>query len=146
MNRLEEIVESIVEQEGFRLVEFSKNERKKYIRVVIYKKEGITIDDCERVSKDLNNDMEFQAIVKGEYDIEVSSPGVERDLKSLKEYKIFVGKEVKIVMDKEIDNNKWISGILRGVNEGNEVLVENGYNLYTIPYINIKRGKLISDI
>ena len=146
MNLLNEIVESIVEQEGMKLVELNINDRKKHITITIYKKEGVTIDDCERISRELSHDLEFQDIVRGEYSIEVSSPGINRKLKSIEEYKIFSGKEIKIVTDIVINNNTWITGILKGVNEKNEILVENGYDLINIPYIHIKRGELITQV
>ncbi len=146
MNGLNEIVESIVEQGGFKLVELNINERKKYMTIIVYKKDGVTIDDCGHISRELSNDIEFQDIIRGKYVIEVSSPGINRKMKSIDEYCIFAGREVKIVADIDINDTNWIIGILKGVNEKNEVLVEHEYNTYKIPYVNIKRGELISNI
>lgn len=143
MERTEDLVNNIAEQLGFRLVEFTINEKYQKIFVVIYKNTGITIADCQKMNDALLEDIEFIDRFRNEYDLEVSSPGVDRIFKTLNEYVIFTGKEVKLVVDTDQVKSKVYTGVLKGIDSENNILLENGYNFYKIPFLQIKRGGLI---
>jgi ribosome maturation factor RimP len=140
-DKIYNIVESLAERLGFNLVEISLNERIKTITIFIYKKTGITIKDCEDMTNELLSEIEFRERYKDEYDIIVSSPGVNREFKYFKEYKIFEGKEVKIITD--YNENPVLTGVLKGVDNENNVLIESGLKIHKIPYTHIKKGELI---
>jgi len=136
-----EIVTRVAECLGYKLVEFYVNEKHKKVNIVIYKKTGITVQDCEDMTKELLHNIEFYDRFRNNYDIEVSSPGVQREFKSINEYKIFEGKEVKIITDYK--ETPVITGVLKGIEDKNKIVVEDGFKIYKIPYVHIKRGKLI---
>lgn len=139
-----EVVTGIAESLGYRLVEFSIDEKHKKVNIVIYKKTGISIKDCECMTKELLEDIEFYDRFRNDYDIEVSSPGVQREFKSINEYKIFEGKEVKVITDYK--DSPVITGILKGVDDSNKIIIEDGFKIHKIPYIHIKKGRLIFNL
>ncbi len=75
--------------------------------------------------------------------MEISSPGVDRIFKSIKEYTIFNGKEIKITTESMDSNIETYTGILKGIDDENNILIENKYDLYKIPYNKIKKGSLL---
>ncbi len=144
MEDRDRLIEETAERLGFKLVELDINEKFKKIRIIIYKQTGIAVQDCEKITRELIDDIEFNDMYRSEYDIEVSSPGVSRNFKSIKEYDIFSGKEVRIISDEEEDDKVYI-GILKGIDSKNNILIENEYDLYKIPYVKIKKGCLLFD-
>ncbi len=143
MNDIYQLIEETSEQLGFKLIECNINEKSRKIIIVIYKPSGISINDCEKLNKELQDDIEFIEKFKGKYDLEISSPGVNRILKNIKEYQIFKGKEITIIADTDEISEKIYKGILQGVDKENNILVEIEYNLHKIPYSQIKKGSLL---
>ena len=139
-----DIVMRVAESLGYRLVEFFVDEKHKKVNIVIYKKTGISIQDCEDMTKELLQNIEFYDRFRNDYDIEVSSPGVQREFKSINEYKIFEGKEVKVITDYK--ETPVITGILKGVADSNKIIIEDGFKIHKIPYVHIKKGKLIFNL
>ncbi len=116
--KIEEKIREKVNKLGFEIeyVEDVVEGGKNIIRVVLDKKEDlVTIDDCELVSRSIEDDID--SIIKKEYVLEVSSPGLERQLKNMKLYKKYIGYEIYIKLYKKIDNLKEFIGILQSVNE-----------------------------
>ncbi len=112
---------------------------------------GINVDDCERVSKNINafldkHDESFAQLQKNSYYLEVSSPGLERPLFKLDDYVRFVEREAKIRLSELIDGRKNFTGKLSGVRENNILILinENGEEiLKTIPFELIKSANLV---
>lgn len=117
-NRVESIVEElvlpIVEKENFELVdvEFKKEGPHKYLRVYIDKPEGISLDDCQKVSEQLSEKLDETDPIEENYFLEVSSPGLDRPLKRPEDYVKFAGREVEIKLYEPMDNKKLIEGEL----------------------------------
>ncbi len=139
---LEELVKNIAERLGYYLVEMTVDERRRRVTIIIHKKTGITLHDCEIMTHELNDDMEFSERYIGRYDIEVSSPGVEREFKKFEEYTIFEGREVKIITEGG-EGETTIIGVLKGTTPQHEVVVERNLKTYKIPYNKIKKGQMI---
>ncbi len=137
------LIEETCERLGLRLIELGIDDQYKKITIIIYKPSGISIKDCERLAKELLDDIEYIDGFGKEYSLEISSPGVNRRFKSIREYEIFSGKEIKITSDAEESENQIYTGVLKGVDRKNNILVENEYDLYKIPYSKIKKSNLI---
>ena len=120
--KTEEILLPIIEEHGFELVdvEYVKEGSSWYLRAYIDKPGGITIDDCEAVSRKLSDQLDEDA-----YILEVSSPGLGRPLKKEKDYKRSLGAEVEIRTYRMIEKQKEFIGILKGYDE-NTVTIETG--------------------
>ena len=121
---LEENLTKKINELGFEIeyVENVNEGGQNIVRVVLDKpNENISIDDCELVSRAIEDDVD--KLISKEYVLEVSSPGLERQLKNLKLYKKYVGKEVFIKLFKKIDSIKEMVGILESVDEQNNNVV-----------------------
>ena len=120
---LEEKLKEKVENLGFEIeyVENVNEAGQNIIRFVLDKEEGIvSIDDCELVSRSIEDDVD--KYVNKEYVLEVSSPGLERQLKSIRLYKKYIGKEIFIKLFKKVHENKEFTGILNEVDEQNNII------------------------
>ena len=95
---LEETVDDIVTTSGFSLVDMkiSTTRKRSVVRVYMYRPEGVGLDDCARVSRELGEAIDKLKIFPTRYSIEVSSPGAERVLRNREEFDIFTGRMVKV--------------------------------------------------
>ena len=111
----EALLEPILTEFGFELVdvEFIKEGSNWYLRVYIDKPGGITVDDCELVSRRFSEILDEKDYVEGSYIFEVSSPGLSRPLKKEKDFKRNIDKEIVIRTYKAIDGEKEHIGFLR---------------------------------
>ena len=123
--RTEEILLPIVEEYGFELVdvEYVKEGGTWYLRSYIDKPGGISIDDCELVSRRLSDILDAKDYIEDSYIMEVSSPGLGRPLKKEKDFKRSLGKEVEIRTYRMIDKQKEFGGVLKSYDE-NTVTIE----------------------
>ena len=113
--KTEEILLPIVEEYGFELVdvEYVKEGGTWYLHTYIDKEGGISIDDCEKVSRRLSDILDEKDYIDDTYIMEVSSPGLGRPLKKEKDFKRSLGKEVDIRTYRMIDKQKEFTGILK---------------------------------
>ena len=127
--KTEEILLPIIEEHGFELVdvEYVKEGSTWYLRAYIDKPGGITIDDCETVSRRLSDILDEKDYIEDAYILEVSSPGLGRPLTKEKDYKRSLGEEVEIRTYRMIEKQKEFTGILKGYDEGTVTIeIENG--------------------
>lgn len=117
--RTEELLLPIIEEYKFELVdvEYVKEGANWYLRAYIDKEGGITVDDCEAVSRRMSDLLDEQDFIEESYIFEVSSPGLGRPLKKEKDYKRSVGKEVEIRTYRAIEKEKEFYGILTSYDE-----------------------------
>ena len=111
----EELLEPIVTGHGFELVdvEYVKEAGTWYLRAYIDKPGGITVDDCEVVSRQFSDILDEKDYIEDAYIFEVSSPGLGRPLKKEKDFKRSMGEEVEIRTYRAIDRQKEFTGILK---------------------------------
>ena len=111
----EELLEPIVTGHGFELVdvEYVKEAGTWYLRAYIDKPGGITVDDCEVVSRQFSDILDEKDYIEYAYIFEVSSPGLGRPLKKEKDFKRSMGEEVEIRTYRAIDRQKEFTGILK---------------------------------
>lgn len=112
--KAEAMAEPIVTGHGFELVdvEYVKEAGTWYLRLYIDKEGGVTIDDCETVSREFSDKLDEEDFIQDAYIMEVSSPGLGRPLKKEKDYKRSLGKEIEIRTYRPIDKQKEFFGIL----------------------------------
>lgn len=117
--KAEAMAEPIVTEHGFELVdvEYVKEAGTWYLRLYIDKEGGITIDDCETVSREFSDKLDEEDFIQDAYIMEVSSPGLGRPLKKEKDYKRSLGKEIEIRTYRPIDKQKEFFGILTAYDE-----------------------------
>jgi len=114
-SKTEKLLLPIIEANGFELVdtEFVKEGGGYFLRAYIDKPGGITIDDCELVSRALSDKLDTEDFIDEAYMLEISSPGLGRPLKKDKDFSRSIGAEVEIKLYKAQDGGKEFSGILK---------------------------------
>lgn len=117
--KTEKLLEPIIQKNNFELVdvEYVKEGGNWYLRAFIDKKGGITVDDCEIVSRELSDLLDQHDFIPDAYILEVSSPGLGRQLKKEKDFARSINKEVEIKLFKPINKQKEIVGFLAGYDE-----------------------------
>ena len=115
-----------------------------YLRIYIEKDGGITLSDCEALSRRVSDLMDEKDPIKDPYFLEVSSPGLNRTLFTENHYKRFIGREVMVRFTKSIDGKKNVKGILKEVND--DSIVVEAENLMNIPKDKIKSANIEGEI
>ena len=141
--RVYELIKDAVEAEGVRLwdVRFLKEGASWYLRVFIDKPEGISIDDCTNVSHAIDPIIDEADPNDVSYNLEVCSPGIERELTRSRHYEESLGKQVRLKLYRAYDGKKEITGTLEDVTEENVTLVTEG-NALTVERKNISKANL----
>ena len=118
-SRTEELLAPIVEEKGVEIydIEFVKEAGEFYLRVYIDKEGGVTIDDCEAVSRRLSDELDRADYIEDGYILEVSSPGLGRTLKKDRHFGKSIGDEVEVKLYKPVDKQKEFIGILKAYDE-----------------------------
>ena len=130
MAKIEEKVENLmrknIEELGYELydVEYVKEAKDYFLRIYIDSKKGIDLNDCEKVSNEINEILDKADYIKEQYYLEVSSPGIERRLRKDKHLEQNISKKVEIKLFKK-DNNgkKEYTGKLKAFNQ-EEIIIE----------------------
>lgn len=145
--RTEQIVAPIVEQNHFELidVEYIKEAGNWYLRVYIDKEGGITIDDCELVSRALSDQLDKDDFIEDSYILEVSSPGLGRPLKKEKDFARNIGEEVEIRLFQAIDKQKEYIGALASYDKDTVTIELEDMSSMTIQRKNIALIRLAFD-
>ena len=117
--RAEKLLTPMVESRGFELVDvvYVKEGGNWYLRAYIDKEGGITVDDCEAVSREFSDCLDREDFIEDSYILEVSSPGLGRPLKKEKDYRRSLGKELEIRTFRPIDRQKEFYGILKAYDD-----------------------------
>jgi len=123
--KLARMLTPTIEGMGFELVRIRlMGGRKKTIQVMAERADGtMEIDDCADLSRAISAVLDIEDPLSESYDLEVSSPGIDRPLTRLKDFDRWEGYEAKLETEELIDGRKRFKGILAGI-EGNEVLIE----------------------
>ncbi len=117
--RIEELIQPTVTEMGYELVdvEFVKEGPNWYLRIFIDKEGGVTIDDCEAVSKTLEKIFDEKDPIEQAYFLEISSPGIDRPLKKKEDFIKYNGEMVDVKLYKPYEGSKEYTGKLVGYDE-----------------------------
>ena len=111
-------------------VEYAKENNEWYLRIYIQKDGGITIEDCTGVSRAVSEKLDAIDPIEGNYILEVSSPGINRVLKSDREIEKFKGSNVTIKLFAPVNGSKKYDGILLGLRDGKIIIKDNENEIY----------------
>ncbi|GAB0149257.1 ribosome maturation factor RimP [Marichromatium sp. PS1] len=131
---------------GYELVgvEFFQHGTNATLRVYIDHPDGITLDDCTSVSHQLSGVLDVEDPLPGQYDLEISSPGVERPLVFPEHYARFVGQQVKMRLAEKVQGRRRLQGVLVGSDDV-QVSIEVDGEVWQIPYGVIESSRLVVD-
>lgn len=129
-----ETADLVAERLGYFVVgaEYKKEAQDKYLRIYIDKPQGVGINECEEFSRAFETEFDKLDAIDEAYILEVSSPGVDRVLKTQREFDYYVGREVEIKLYKAINKRKEFTGVLEGF-DGESITVKCGDEQLTIP-------------
>lgn len=142
--KVEELLKSTIESLGYELydVEYAKEGKDYYLRIFIDKEEGISIDDCENVNNAINDILDQADYIKEQYYLEVSSTGLEKNLRKDEHFLKQIGNEIEVKLYKAINKEKVISGKLLSF-EGEKIVLETEEEKVEIEKSNISVAKTI---
>ena len=137
------VIEPAVTALGYELVgvEYLPQGRHSLLRVYIDSDDGITIDDCEAVSRQVSAVLDVEDPIKGQYTLEVSSPGVERPLFTREHYERFLGERVQIRLQAPLEGRRRFTGTLKAL-DGGDVVVEVDGEEIPLPLEQIEKAHL----
>ncbi|MCQ4726291.1 ribosome maturation factor RimP [Anaerotignum faecicola] len=130
--KVENLIAPVILKDNYELVdvEFVKEGQNWYLRIFIDKEGGVTVDDCETVSRAVEKVLDVEDPIEQAYILEVSSPGLDRPLKKDSDFVKYAGETVDVKLYKAVDKQKEFQGILKGL-DGTVVTItdENGAEL-----------------
>ena len=142
------LLEPPIEALGFELidVEFAREGRGGVLRIFIDahagdSEAGVTVDDCARVSHAVSEVLEIQDPIKGNYTLEVSSPGFDRILRTRAHFERFVGQRIISELKLPIDGRRRFIGVLKSAS-GDTIVVEVDGKDYELPFDRIQKARL----
>lgn len=138
---LVELLEPTVEGMGYELVGVEFDGHQRVLRVYIDRPEGITVDDCSAVSYQLSGLLDVEDPIPGRYQLEVSSPGMDRPLFKLEHFDRFRGEMARIQLSRPLEGRRRYKARLQGV-EGQDVLLLDEETPLRIPYDLIDKARL----
>lgn len=153
MGRKEDILEKVRQvaaplaaQEGLELVdvEFGGPGGHQTLRLFIDRPEGVSLDDCTSLSRAVSAALDVEDPIDGAYDLEVSSPGLDRPLRTPEHFQKYAGERVKVKTYAPIsqtDNRKTFVGTLQGF-EGGFVLVDVDGKVFRIPHAQVSKANV----
>jgi ribosome maturation factor RimP len=143
---LQDIIEPVVESIGYELVgiEYIRQPKNNLLRLYIDSEQGITLDDCERVSGQVSAVLDVEDPIKGHYTLEVSSPGLDRPLFKPEHFQRFAGHKARVRLGVSVDGRRKFSGVLQGMDDGNVVMLVDG-NEVRLPVNDIEQARLVPE-
>ena len=153
MGRKEEILERVrgiaaplAAQEGLELidVEFGGGGGRQTLRIFIDKAGGVSLDDCTAVSRSVSAALDVEDPLDGSYDLEVSSPGLDRPLRTPEHFQKFAGQKVRVKTFgplPECENRKTFVGILNGY-ENEAVVIDVDGKVFRVPHSQVSKANV----
>jgi ribosome maturation factor RimP len=142
--RIWDMIEPLISELGVELedIELNRLKNRFLLRIYIDKDGGVTIGDCERVSREIEAILDVEDPIPGSYILEVSSPGLDRPLKRPKDFIRFSGKKVRIVTGEPIEGQTFFMGRIIEADEDRVVVSLTKEREVSIPYGLISMARL----
>jgi len=146
-SKLINIIQPLVEQLGYEFVglEQSRNPGNPLLRIYIDRPpQGVDVDDCATISREVAAVLDVEDPISSRYVLEVSSPGLDRPLFTLEQYRRFIGEQVKISLFAPVGQRRKVSGCLLEVAD-TTVTIEQDSEPLCLDFDNIAKARLIPD-
>jgi len=141
---IETYILQILEELNLDLVEFDlfRAGNRKILRIFVDRKDGVSVDDCASVSRKLGARLDLEEdLIPGQYTLEVSSPGVDRPLKTQRDFERQNGRFIRVTLQEKIEGHTFWTGTVLEANE-QSVLLDAGEKQITIPYDMVLSAKV----
>jgi ribosome maturation factor RimP len=145
VDKVEQLIELPVESLGYELVgvEYIKGGQDTVLRIYIDAEQGISIEDCERVSHQISGILDVEEPITSAYSLEVSSPGFDRPLFKATDFERFAGSPAKVSLKIPVNGRRNFTGVLQGFDNEN-ILIEVDGEEYELPFSRLARARLIA--
>ncbi len=144
--RIAEIIEPTIDSMGFEIVRIALmgQGKRSVLQLMIDCKDGseLTVDHCVEVSHTVSAILDVEDPIAGEYNLEVSSPGIDRPLTRLKDFERYKTYEAKIDLIRPIDGRRRFRGVLQGVVD-DDVQIKINEVVHSVPFNMIEQSKLV---
>ena len=144
IHRVREFADSLLPAMGLELfdVQFRREGHGWVLRLVVDREEGVKLDDCSRVSRETSDFLDVEDIIEHPYHLEVSSPGLERPLRTVEECRRHLGKKARFKVKEEVDSRRVIIGELQSIDKDEiSVLSEEG-ETFKLNWENVQKARL----
>jgi ribosome maturation factor RimP len=111
------------------------------LRLFIDKEDGVTLDDCTAVSREVSHLLDIEDIIEQAFNLEVSSPGLDRPLKSVGDFQRFAGRKAKVTTKEPIEGNQVFMGRINKVVD-ELITMEVGQQVLCIPFSEVAKARL----
>jgi len=144
IDELNQMIEPAVEAVGFEFVglEYVAEGRLSVLRIFIDHPEGITVDNCADVSRQVSAILDVEDPISGNYNLEVSSPGYDRPLFKLEHFERFQGEEIKLRSHAPVDGRRNFRGILKAVDGETLTLLVDGKE-FQVQFGNVDKANIV---
>ncbi|WP_423064224.1 ribosome maturation factor RimP [Candidiatus Paracoxiella cheracis] len=144
--QLQRLLAPTVESLGYELVgcELHSRHRHSLLRVYVDRPEGVTLDDCAKISRQISAILDVEDLISGSYDLEVSSPGIERPLFALNHYQQYIGRGVKLRLRIPREGQRNYKGVIKAV-EGEKIILQLDEGSLELDLSEIDKAKLTAD-
>lgn len=142
-DHLVKLIEPIVEGLGYECVgiEYNSHPKNGMLRIYIDNEVGINVDDCSKVSHQIDGVLDVEDPVQGNYQLEVSSPGSDRPLFKIEQFEQFIGHIVKVNLFNPVNNRRKISGRILKV-EQDIIQLKDGGQIFEVSFKSISKARL----
>jgi ribosome maturation factor RimP len=143
-NKVTELIEPTVEALGLDLwgIELLQQGKFTVLRIFIESGEGITIEDCEKVSRQVSAILDVEDPISGEYTLEVSSPGIDRPLFKISQFEEYADSEVDIKMRSPLDGRRKFKGRITKI-DGNAIRIDVDGTEYDLDHSDIEKASVV---
>lgn len=146
-DRITQLLQRVIEPMGYELVGtelFSREKSGTLLRIYIDHEAGIGLDDCEAVSRQVSGVMDVENPIEEHYDLEVSSPGLDRPLFNREHFDRFAGSKVSVRLRAKLAGRRRFEGILKGTQDDDVILVVDGEQI-GLPLDQIEKARLVPE-
>ncbi len=143
---IEDVIEPVVSGLGYEFVgaQFGQAENGQTLRVFIDTENGVVVEDCVAVSRQLSAVLDVEDTIKSAYQLEVSSPGIDRPLFTAQQFALQVNEDIKVKMASAVDGRRNFKGRLVEVKNDNVLVEVDGID-YELPVDNIEEAHLVAN-
>lgn len=145
LSQLEDMLRPVVEGLGYEFwgIDYRATGRQVLLRLFIDDAaDGISVEDCEKVSRQVSGVLDVEDPIQGEYTLEVSSPGMDRPLFRPEHYRAWVGHMVQIKLRMAFEGRRKFKGLLNGM-DGDDVAVIVDDHEYLLPFESIEKASIV---
>jgi ribosome maturation factor RimP len=143
IEKVRHLAEPYLARNGMELVEmtYRREQGGMVLRLLVDTPEGVTVDECEALNNFLSETLDRESIIDERYTLEVSSPGLDRPLKTDRDFERAIGREIEVSAYEAVDGRKAHKGTLIGMDRGNIVIESAGVST-VVPKVKIAMARL----